>query len=289
MVNGLSPAGRIITFYSYKGGTGRSMAAANIACLLAGKLADAAQRVLIMDWDLEAPGLHRFFATQMEREENEYRPGIIEYFRALRGKLEGDEGLSGRLAAPGGWKVLDELLPFDDYLVKDVVTGVDLVKAGRLGPNYAEQVMAFDWLEFYRRYGRVIETFRRLLAAKFAYCLIDSRTGFTDVSGICTMLLPEKLVAVFVPNYQNLDGALDFVTRVTDHRRASVDFRPPAIYPLPSRIESAEQELRVEWRDKYRRGFERKFCQVYELDQCPLSAYFDEVELPYQPYYAYGE
>ena len=60
--------GRIITFYSYKGGTGRSMALANVACLLArgvrghsGQSATPDQRVLVIDWDLEAPGLHRYF------------------------------------------------------------------------------------------------------------------------------------------------------------------------------------------------------------------------------------
>ena len=50
--------GKIITFYSYKGGTGRSMALANIAWLLA----SGGQNVLVVDWDLEAPGLHRYFS-----------------------------------------------------------------------------------------------------------------------------------------------------------------------------------------------------------------------------------
>lgn len=48
---------RVITFYSYKGGTGRSMALANTAWILA----SAGNRVLTIDWDLEAPGLHRYF------------------------------------------------------------------------------------------------------------------------------------------------------------------------------------------------------------------------------------
>lgn len=48
--------GRIITFYSYKGGTGRSMALANVAWVLAA----AGSRVLAIDWDFEAPGLHRY-------------------------------------------------------------------------------------------------------------------------------------------------------------------------------------------------------------------------------------
>jgi MinD-like ATPase involved in chromosome partitioning or flagellar assembly len=49
--------GRIVTFYSYKGGTGRTMAMANTAWILAAN----GKRVLAVDWDLEAPGLHRFF------------------------------------------------------------------------------------------------------------------------------------------------------------------------------------------------------------------------------------
>lgn len=44
--------GRIVTFYSYKGGTGRTMALANTAWILAAN----GKRVLAVDWDLEAPG-----------------------------------------------------------------------------------------------------------------------------------------------------------------------------------------------------------------------------------------
>ena len=49
--------GTVITFYSYKGGTGRTMTLANVAWILAA----GGHRVLAVDWDLEAPGLHKFF------------------------------------------------------------------------------------------------------------------------------------------------------------------------------------------------------------------------------------
>ena len=49
--------GKIITFYSYKGGVGRSMCLANTAILLA----KWQYKVLIVDWDLEAPGLENFY------------------------------------------------------------------------------------------------------------------------------------------------------------------------------------------------------------------------------------
>ncbi|SCG01354.1 AAA domain-containing protein [Streptomyces sp. Ncost-T6T-2b] len=43
--------GRIVTFYSYKGGTGRTMALANVAWILAAN----GKRVLAVDWDLGGP------------------------------------------------------------------------------------------------------------------------------------------------------------------------------------------------------------------------------------------
>ena len=48
-------------FLLIKGGVGRTFALANIAVLLAQR----GHRVLIIDWDLEAPGLHRFFQSYL--------------------------------------------------------------------------------------------------------------------------------------------------------------------------------------------------------------------------------
>ena len=44
--------GKIVTFYSYKGGTGRTMALANVAWILASN----GLKVLVVDWDLDSPG-----------------------------------------------------------------------------------------------------------------------------------------------------------------------------------------------------------------------------------------
>src|SRR6476659_4458719 len=66
--------GKIITFYSYKGGTGRSMALANIAWILASN----GKRVLCVDWDLEAPGLHRYFAPFLIDSELFSSDGLID-------------------------------------------------------------------------------------------------------------------------------------------------------------------------------------------------------------------
>lgn len=286
----LSEPGTVITFYSYKGGTGRSMAVANVAFLLARQAADASRRTLVMDWDLEAPGLHRFFIDRLDQKEIQTRPGIIDYFHALANLLEDESKLYRRLVSdPDGWQILDQRLSLDKYTI-DLGHGLDFIKAGLVDdPLYPQQVSSFDWVEFYDDYGEIIRVFREMLAAKYAYCLIDSRTGITDISGVCTTLLPEKLVTVFTPNRQSLYGLRNVVEQAVAYRRASDDFRPLAVFPLPSRIEEAEQKLKREWRSTYQQTFQGLFQQVYEVNDCDLTTYFDEVQLPHVGYYAYGE
>ena len=58
------------TFYSFKGGVGRSMALANVADILARR----GLRVLVIDFDLEAPGLERYF--QVEKTAALANPGL---------------------------------------------------------------------------------------------------------------------------------------------------------------------------------------------------------------------
>lgn len=286
----LSEPGTVITFYSYKGGTGRSMAVANVAYLLARQAADASRRAVVMDWDLEAPGLHRFFADRVDLTDIRGRPGIIDYFHALARLLEEEDKLYRKLVNdPNGWQILDSMISLDQYTI-DLGRGLDFIKAGRVDdPQYPQQVSSFDWVDFYEDYGKIIRVFREMVAAKYAYCLIDSRTGITDISGVCTTLLPEKLVAVFTPNRQSLYGLRNVVEQAVAYRRASDDFRPLAVFPLPSRIEEAEQKLKQEWRSTYQQEFQTLFQQVYDVKDCDLTAYFDEVQLPHVGYYAYGE
>jgi cellulose biosynthesis protein BcsQ len=53
---------QIFTFYSFKGGVGRSMAVLNVAYAMAAK----GRHVLVLDMDLEAPGLSGFLGRHGE-------------------------------------------------------------------------------------------------------------------------------------------------------------------------------------------------------------------------------
>jgi cellulose biosynthesis protein BcsQ/tRNA A-37 threonylcarbamoyl transferase component Bud32 len=302
----IRPAGQVITFYSYKGGTGRSMALANVACLLA-RQSGPGRRVLVIDWDLEAPGLHRFFqpylklfnqASPNDEALLDTYPGLLEIFEYLEqttprsASVEAfpEEALAAQI----------EVADFDQYLLEVEVPGagqLSLLKAGRLDNDYARRVNAFKWEDLYHRLPGLFSGLVNYLTRRFDYVLIDSRTGLTDVSGICTMLMPERLVVVFTPNRQSLAGLADLVKRATDYRRQSDDLRPLQIFPLPSRIEFTEPDLHERWRfgdpavgiPGYQTWFEELFRMVYGLPICNLGPYFDEVQIQHIPRYAYGE
>lgn len=61
----------ITTFYSFKGGVGRTMALVNTAVTLALR----GRRVLVVDFDIEAPGLDTFDVLRPLNE----TPGIIDF------------------------------------------------------------------------------------------------------------------------------------------------------------------------------------------------------------------
>ena len=204
---------QIITFYSYKGGTGRSMALANMSCLLA---REARGKVLMIDWDLEAPGLHEYFKPYIADFENflTEKEGLIEFMKMANKELpemkldqEDEEVLDAFFA-----KILD-------FTVKiDILDGNDnlyFLKAGKLDADYSDK-LNFNWFAFFDKIPVFFTRLAFYLREQFDYVLIDSRTGHTDTGGICTMLMPEKLVLVFTPNQQSLKGVLKLADRAAE-------------------------------------------------------------------------
>jgi hypothetical protein len=290
-------SGQIITFYSYKGGVGRSMALANTAYLLASGSAD--RRVLLIDWDLEAPGLHEYFRNptgELSRLADipDDSPGLIDMFDELRttprrGDVPAETETATREMIYG--------LDFDRYIINTTLANLGIIKAGRFDRSYSQLIKSFDWQKFYNEYPSVFLYFAARLSELFDYVLIDSRAGETDVSGICTRLMPSKLVAVFVTNRQSLTGVVDVITEATTYRKRSADVRPLVVFPLVSRVDNNELELAARWRladpgqniPGYQRTFENLCKKIYDLEECDLQSYFDDVQIQHVSYFSYGE
>jgi MinD-like ATPase involved in chromosome partitioning or flagellar assembly len=291
------PHGEIFTFYSYKGGVGRSMALANVACLLAKKHVEG-ENVLMIDWDLEAPGLHQFFHGRYNDKKDDQADlpagqlGLIDLFYEIKDRLE-ESNVRGDISDD----FFDEI-DIQKYIIGIKLPSLFLMPAGRFDDGlYSTRVNEFNWADFFDKHPSVFTQFAQYLQKKFRFVLIDSRTGYTDISGICTSLMPEKLVVVFTPNRQSLKGIVELIRNATNYRKQSDDLRTLVVFPLPSRIENAERILQKDWREGnptqnikgYQKQLETVLKEVYDLQECDLTTYFDEVQLQYVPHYSYGE
>ena len=268
--------GEIITFYSFKGGTGRSMAVANVAWILASN----GKRVLVLDWDLESPGLLRYFHPFLVDKALRTSAGVIDlvwdFSSAAMETAHDDADWLAECAEVERYAVsLDWDFPGDGT--------VDFVPAGRQNAAYSGRVSEMDWDTLYRRQGgsEFFAALRDNMRRNYDYVLIDSRTGLSDTASICSMALPDTVVNCFTMNGQSIEGAADAATSI--RRGAS---RPIRIVPVPMRIEDAELGKLEAGRDLVHRVF-APFLD--HLDGPARDLFWGEIEVPYKPFYAYEE
>jgi cellulose biosynthesis protein BcsQ len=278
----IAPEGRIATFYSYKGGTGRSMALANFAWILAA----SGKRVLTIDWDLEAPGLHRFFRPFLTDPDLFETNGLIDTFWDFAASAMANLPSSND---PSGSQIAGTLDDSKRRLNQKFATGgyIDFVGAGRQGATYSERVNTFDWKRFYELGGaRMLTTAQAHLRSLYDWVLIDSRTGVSDTAGICTIQLPDTVVACFTMNRQSIDGVDAIMRSIRAFRSASIDGSKITFFPLATRIENAES-VRLESARTYAR---RKLRDILPATNLSVdSDYWDDMEIAYRPWYAFEE
>ncbi len=238
----------IVTFYSYKGGVGRSILAANVAALLA-----RSGKTLLWDLDIEAPGLHRI--TDLASPQANERG----FFECL---LEWQTRNFDPLNAAACKKLGAALLPVERR------PNLHLLPAHGAEARFAHQYQEIKWQRFLADEPSLgIQLFRTLIdwfasdaGGGFRYIVLDSRTGITDIGGLLAAVLPH--VTVLVGNYgaQNTGGlseiwkALQPLTQQSDTDR---DPLPPLRLQLVASPISADDPdvvagQRNVWRDYFR-------------------------------------
>lgn len=214
----------VVTFYSYKGGVGRTMALANVAT----ELARTGKRVLVVDFDLEAPSLPNYGflgsgATQR---------GIVDYIASYR-----ERGIAPVAA---------------EYIYKCVHNGICLwiMPSGDTSTSsYTNKLASINWNSLYREEKGYLffEDLKQQWKAHddigFDYVLIDSRTGHTDVGGICTRQLPDLVVAMFVPTMQNIIGLKPIINEIRSEKSRLE--QPIDILFCASNVPNLDDEQRI--------------------------------------------
>lgn len=211
----------IVCFYGHKGGAGRSAATANIAPILS----NAGYRVIVVDFDLEAPGVHRFFGVR----DDACEAGVIDLVEAHAARLAGhgdaalppfpDEllleprfedvaTLDGKLDAE---QVRDRILgPRRIGTTTTYETGVRILPAGRLDARYRERVSAIDWSTRWRdpAWRAFFGWLKVELEARAEVVFLDARAGVTDLAALCLFGLADRVVILTPPTSQGFDGAV---------------------------------------------------------------------------------
>lgn len=157
----------VVTFYSFKGGVGRTTAL--VSCAL--QLAQQGKRVAVLDLDLEAPGLGPLLGVDTDR-------GILDAIV--------DHLATGRID-------LDGLHTSPQILGTSLADRIDVFPAGRLDRNFLEKLARLDFsaadpwgdaetIPVHRALRALIKKVRADLSPD--YILLDARAGLHDIAGL---------------------------------------------------------------------------------------------------------
>lgn len=224
----------VVTFYSLRGGVGRSTALAAAARALAAR----GRRVLCIDMDFEAPGLSFLFG--------------------LREPLEDKGSLSLLLSLEGG----------NHEDIRDHIQRVSetdelyCLPAGRLGVAYAERLRLLDPEAWYREANNPLHKLLDLAKSSTIspeVILIDSRTGISPVSAPLLFDASDLAVVCFFPHPQARRGTELLVYSLLNakSRRSTeeIHLSPEPrflISPVPSGPSAAAVRTRAaEWIDEW--------------------------------------
>lgn len=218
-----------VTFFSYKGGVGRTLLAANMAKYMA----RIGLKVVLADMDFEAPGLH-------------YKLGPVpgKAMPIERGIMD----LLDDFISSG--KVPEDIRPYLlDIAPEPQATGViHFLPAGNAPDgSYFKKLSKVDWKQlFYSEHGHGISFFMELKylieeTYKPDIFLIDARTGMTDIGGLATAVLADQAVCLFLATPEHLEGTRQVMHGIKGARR--MEGTPPVkLLGVLSRIPRQEQE-----------------------------------------------
>jgi len=185
----------VTTFYSFKGGVGRSLLLANTGWRLAER-----QRVLLWDLDIEAPGLHHIPALKP----TSVKRGFFEWLDTWKGagEIRDKQALTKKDAA--SLRRLIQRVPRRSHL--------SILPAFGDGSDFARLYAEGPWRHLLVEEPSIgLALFDAVLATlgeEHDHILIDSRTGITDIGGFLTALLPHATVLVGGYGHQSLQGTL---------------------------------------------------------------------------------
>jgi len=270
----------IVAFYSFKGGAGRSMALVNVGEVLC----RAGLRILLVDFDLEAPSLETYYSDRNEAILD--APGVLDLVASFQRTI----------ASPGPlFQGASAALPLEGIQASMVEVrresgggSICLISGGRrAGPQmrrYVSAVNALDWKDLYDHWeGELYFRFlRQQLDAQADVTLVDCPSGITETGRICCGQVADAVVLLCAPSVQHMSGCEMMVKWLLDPRLAAVREDPLKAIVFPSRTEALEFSLVQDFRARFAATFEPFLPSEISAHEIWHG------EIPFVPYYSFG-
>lgn len=190
-----------VVFYSYKGGVGRTTALIHTGF----HLARQGKRVVLVDMDVEAPGLHRLLPRN-DGLATEY--GLVDYLweRQVKPDVQGGgSDLQTALVNTGVTEVVGIA-----YAVEDPISRaqVYVIPAGSATRDYVQRLSTLSYRDVLSRSDDAWSQFERELKEQLdpEIVLIDARTGLGEWGGLSLLRLADEACLVMFPSEQNVEG-----------------------------------------------------------------------------------
>ena len=239
-------------------------------------------RVLVIDLDLEAPGLS-FLAWEAAKVDaaTQKRPlaslrGFIDLFNDV--KARGEESDLFALPIDEVFKIYTSPYPLPPVENAAPDGSLCIMPAGNLDRDYTKR---FDELNMRGLYEEglgepLIRIFKKKIVESTLYdfVLIDSRTGFSDEAGICTRDLADSLVILSGLNRQNIEGTSRFLNALHGETEGNAKFEV-VLSPVPN----GEDDLMYEREKIAQKSFSAAWGQEINLS----------LQIPYHPRLALTE
>ncbi|MEM7035766.1 MAG: hypothetical protein AAF570_02230 [Bacteroidota bacterium] len=272
----------ITSFFSYKGGSGRTQLVANLAAYLSYR---KNRKVLLIDWDLEAPGLDYFFKLPKEK----FEKGVIDLFYEY---VDGFMNEKFKSEADLPYFSSEYIVPVNE----DKKNGrcLHYIPAGKWDDDYASRVSSFNWKLFYENLDGMFfveHLKKKLMEADYDHVFIDSRTGLNDYAGICNIQLPKVNVIVVTPTRQSFDGSLKVIQKIQTSDYVLSDLRgEPVVFPILSRIDLSLEETSVKWSIDFKFTFRDELQNLTEtIPNLTVDEYVQDTKLAYKRDLGAGE
>jgi tetratricopeptide (TPR) repeat protein len=194
------------------------------------------------------------------------------------------------LAEWGAHRITVTLPPLSKTETEPVT--LDLISSGSYATDYADRVRRFSWDRFFENEsgGAILDRWRDEWKQSYDFVLFDSRTGITDIGGVCTILLPDFLALVFSANNQSFEGALAVAGAAQAARRNLGVPRPPlAVLPILSRFDRGDEVAEA---DQWLKRFSEELKPFYD-DWLPKRfkplQMIELTKVPYVTLFSFGE